>query len=154
MNEKNQKVTQGTTFLENPPSLRGEFSYATTFRFPVCCQCNGPMPVLTPAHGSTVGRHCRLCRQRPSRQPAAARLPRGTRHEGLVRVHTCRLVPLDHVPLAGSLSLKGRQPESYKYQSGRRRTGNSEASPLQKPRRTVPEPSPRICRRQSRERDS
>ena len=101
VNEKNQKVTQGTTFLENPPSLRGEFSYATTFRFPVCCQCNGPMPVLTSAHGSTVGRHCRLCRQRPSRQPAAARLPRGTRHEGLVRVHTCRLVPLDHVPLAG-----------------------------------------------------
>ena len=40
-------------------------------------------------------------------------------------------VPLDRVPLAGSLSLKGRQPEFYKYQSGRRRTANSEASPNQ-----------------------
>ena len=46
-------------------------------------------------------------------------------------------VPLDHVPLAGSLSLKGRQAEFYKYQSGRRRTTNSEASPNQKPRRTA-----------------
>ena len=27
-------------------------------------------------------------------------------------------VPLEQVPLAGSLSLKGRQPEFYKYQSG------------------------------------
>ena len=36
-----------------------------------------------------------------------------------------------------SLSLKGRQPEFYKYQSGRRSTANSEASPNQKPRRTV-----------------
>jgi len=42
------------------------------------------MPVLTSAHGSIEGRHCRLRRQRPSRQPAAARLPRGTRHEALV----------------------------------------------------------------------
>ena len=28
------------------------------------------MPVCTSAHGSTEGRHCRLRRQRPSRQPA------------------------------------------------------------------------------------
>jgi len=28
------------------------------------------MPVGTSAHGSTEGRHCRLRRQRPSRQPA------------------------------------------------------------------------------------
>ena len=49
-------------------------------------------------------------------------LPRGTRHEGLVMVQTCKLVPLEHVPLAGSTPLKGRQPDPYKYQSGRRRT--------------------------------
>ena len=46
-------------------------------------------------------------------------------------------VPLDHVPLAGSTPLKGRQPDFYKYQSGRRRAGTSEASPNQNPRRTV-----------------
>ena len=46
-------------------------------------------------------------------------------------------VPLGRVPLAGSLSLKGRQPESYKYQTGRRRTANSEASPNQANCRTV-----------------
>ena len=46
-------------------------------------------------------------------------------------------VPLEQVPLAGSTPLKGRQADFYKYQSGRRRTANSEASPNQKPRRTV-----------------
>ena len=46
-------------------------------------------------------------------------------------------VPLDRVPLAGSTSLKGRQADSYKYQSGRRRTANSEASPNQEPCRTA-----------------
>ena len=46
-------------------------------------------------------------------------------------------VPLDHVPLAGSLSLKGRQAECYKYQSGRRRIANSEASPNQASHRTA-----------------
>ncbi len=46
-------------------------------------------------------------------------------------------VPLDHVPLAGSTPLKGRQAEFYKYQSGRRSTANSEASPIQHPRRTA-----------------
>ena len=33
--------------------------------------------------------------------------------------------------------MKGRQAEFYKYQSGRRRTANSEASPNQNPRRTA-----------------
>ena len=42
-------------------------------------------------------------------------LPRGTRHEGLANLKN---VPLGRVPLAGSLSLKGRQAEFYKYQSG------------------------------------
>ena len=65
-------------------------------------------------------------------------MPRGTRHEGLVgRVLICRLVPLEQVPLAGSTPLKGRQAEFYKYQSGRRRTANSEASPNQANRRTA-----------------
>ena len=46
-------------------------------------------------------------------------LPRGTRHGGLAgRVQICRLVPLEQVPLAGSTPLKGRQADSYKYQSG------------------------------------
>ena len=58
----------------------------------------------------------------PTTVPAAlraARLPRGTRHEGLVgKVQICRLVPLEQVPLAGSTPLKGRQADSYKYQSG------------------------------------
>ena len=51
----------------------------------------------------------------------------------------CKLLAgsLEQVPLAGSLSLKGRQAKFYKYQSGRRRTANSEASPNQKPRRTA-----------------
>ena len=40
-------------------------------------------------------------------------------------------------PLHRSTPLKGRQAEFYKRQSGRRRTANSEASPNQKPRRTV-----------------
>ena len=31
---------------------------ATTFRFPVYRPCYGPMPVLTPAHGSTDGAGC------------------------------------------------------------------------------------------------
>ena len=48
-----------------------------------------------------------------------------------------RDVPLNHVPLAGSTPLKGRQADSYKYQSGRRSTANSEASPNQNPLRTV-----------------
>ena len=46
-------------------------------------------------------------------------------------------VPLDRVPLAGSTPLKGRQPDSYKRQSGRRRTANSEASPNQANYRTA-----------------
>ena len=33
--------------------------------------------------------------------------------------------------------MKRRQPEFYKYQSGRRRTAHSEASPNQAPRRTA-----------------
>ena len=44
---------------------------------------------------------------------------------------------LELVPLAGSTPLKGRQAEFYKYQSGRRSTANSEASPIQHPRRTA-----------------
>ena len=46
-------------------------------------------------------------------------------------------VPLDRVPVAGSTPLKGRQAESYKYQTGKRRTANSEASPPQAPHRTA-----------------
>ena len=52
---------------------------------------------------------------------------RGSGGEGANRKN----VPLDRVPLAGSTPLKGRQAEFYKYQSGRRSTANSEASPNQ-----------------------
>jgi len=46
-------------------------------------------------------------------------LPRGTRHEGLAgEGANLQNVPLDYVPFAGSLSLKGRQAEFYNYQSG------------------------------------
>ena len=64
-------------------------------------------------------------------------------------------VSLEQVPLAGSLSLKGRQAEFYKYQSGRRRTANSEASPNQKPRRTaLYSPAEVAAQGRPRERDS
>ncbi len=46
-------------------------------------------------------------------------------------------VSLDRVPFAGSTPLKGRQAESYKYQTGRRSPSNSEASPPQAPHRTA-----------------
>ena len=81
VNEKKQKVTQGTTFLENPPSLRGCLVTLRPLDWLVCCQCRGPVPVLTSAHSSTEGRHCRLRRQQPSRQPAGlpgCRAARGT----------------------------------------------------------------------------
>ena len=62
---------------------------------------------------------------------------------------------LDRVPLAGSLSLKGRQAEFYKYQTGRRSTANSEASPNQHPRRTaLHSPAEVAAQGRPRERDS
>ena len=95
------------------------------------------MPVLTSAHGPTGGRHCRFA---ATTVPAACGCPVASRHsargsgkEGANRKN----VPLDRVPLAGSTPLKGRQADFYKYQSGRRRTTNSEASPNQEPRRTA-----------------
>ena len=92
------------------------------------------MPVGTSAHSSNEGRHCRFAATTVPAARRAARMPRGTRHEGLANLQN---VPLGRVPLAGSTPLKGRQAEFYKYQSGRRRTGNSEASPNQNPRHTA-----------------
>ena len=84
VNEKKQKVTQGTTFLENPPSLRGCLVTLRPLDWLVCCQCRGPVPVLTSAHSSTEGRHCRLRRQRPSRQPAGLPGCRAARGSGVL----------------------------------------------------------------------
>ena len=76
---------------------------------------------------------------------------RGSAREGANQKN----VPLDQVPFAGSIPLKGRQPDSYKYQSGRRRTANSEASPIQEPRRTaLSSPAEVAAQGRPRERDS
>ncbi len=76
---------------------------------------------------------------------------RGSAREGANQKN----VPLDQVPFAGSIPLKGRQPDSYKYQSGRRRTANSEASPIQESRRTaLSSPAEAAAQGRPRERDS
>ena len=70
----------------------------------------------------------------PQGCPVASRhSARGSGEEGA----NLQDVPLEQVPLAGSTPLKGRQAEFYKYQSGRRRTANSEASPNQASHRTA-----------------
>ena len=77
------------------------------------------MPVFTSAHSPTEGRHCRFAATTVPAARRAARLPRGTRHEGLAgEGANLQDVPLEQVPLAGSIPLKGRQAEFYKYQSG------------------------------------
>ena len=120
VNEKNQKVTQGTTFLENPPELRGCFVTLRPLDFRSIVRAMGRC-------------RCLLLRTVLSIVLVASRhSARGSGGEGANQKN----VPLDQVPLAGSTPLKGRQPDFCKYQSGRRRTGNSRGTATLHPRRS------------------
>ena len=102
VNEKYQKVTQGTTFLENPPSLRGCF---VTLR-----------PLDFRSVVGALGRcRCLLLRTVLLKVLVASRY--SARGSGVWGANL-QVGSLERVPFAGSLSLKGRQPEFYKYQSG------------------------------------
>ncbi len=92
----------------------------------------------------------------PTTVPATCGCPVASRHSARgsgVWGANLQNVSLDHVPLAGSLSLKGRQADFYKYQSGRRRTANSEASLTQNPRRTAPYSPAEVDARKGRPRE-
>ena len=121
VSEKKQKVTQGTTFLENPPSLRGS------------------LVTLRPMDSRSIVRALGRCRSLLLRTVlsmvlvASRHSARRSGGEGANQKN----VPLEQVPLAGSTPLKGRQADFYTYQSGRRSTANSEASPNQKSHRTA-----------------
>ena len=119
MNEKYQKVTQGTTFLKNPPELRGILVTLRPLDFRPAVSAMGRcrfvlLRTVLP-RDVIVGYAANDRPGSPQGCPVASRhSARGSGREGA----NLQNAPLDRVPLAGSTPLKGRQAEFYKYQSG------------------------------------
>ena len=75
---------EGTTFLKNPPSLRGILVTLRPLDWLVYRPCPGPMPVLTSAHSSIGGRHCRFRpRPRPGRGESNRKIKTGAAPQAL-----------------------------------------------------------------------
>ena len=112
-------------FPKNLPKLRGRLFSLRPVDWLVYRPCSGPMPHCASAHSSTEGRHCRFAATTVPAARRAARLPRGTRHEGLaVRVRfakctvrpraPCRQYPFER-PAGGLLQVPERQKKDRQF---------------------------------------